>query len=106
MNAWLLTVSLQSACAVCVRAGSFSDPPDIPGLAHLLEHSKSDKLTKPVSKSTVVASIILPPPCTVVFMGSKKYPGENTFDVFTNRHGGFDNASTDYEQVQVRAKKK
>ena len=36
---------------------------------------------------------------TVVFMGSKKYPGENTFDVFTKRHGGFGNASTDYEMV-------
>ena len=36
---------------------------------------------------------------TVVFMGSKKYPGENTFDVFTKRHGGFSNASTDYEMV-------
>ena len=30
---------LQSACAVCINAGSLSDPPDIPGLAHLLEHS-------------------------------------------------------------------
>ena len=32
---------LQSACAVCVGVGSFSDPPDIPGLVHLLEHSES-----------------------------------------------------------------
>ena len=32
---------LQSACAVCVNVGSFSDPDDIPGLAHLLEHSES-----------------------------------------------------------------
>ena len=30
---------LQSACAVCINAGSLSDPSDIPGLAHLLEHS-------------------------------------------------------------------
>ena len=35
----------------------------------------------------------------VVFMGSKKYPGENNFDVFTNRHGGYSNATTDYETV-------
>ena len=33
--------SLQAACAVCINGGSLSDPPDIPGLAHLLEHSKS-----------------------------------------------------------------
>ena len=37
--------------------------------------------------------------CAVVFMGSKKYPGENTFDAFVSKHGGFDNASTDYERV-------
>ncbi len=35
----------------------------------------------------------------VVFMGSKKYPGENTFDAFTTKHGGYDNACTDYEAV-------
>ena len=34
------SVLLQSACAVCVNVGSFSDPEDIPGLAHLLEHSE------------------------------------------------------------------
>ena len=31
---------LQSACAVCIRVGSFCDPPEVPGLAHLVEHSK------------------------------------------------------------------
>ncbi len=39
--------------------------------------------------------------CAVVFMGSEKYPGENTFDAFTSKHGGFDNASTDYEKVRT-----
>ena len=34
-------------------------------------------------------------------MGSEKYHGENTFDAFTNEHGGHDNASTDYERVSV-----
>lgn len=37
--------------------------------------------------------------CVVVFMGSAKYPGDNAFDVLTNRYGGFDNAFTDYERV-------
>lgn len=45
-----------AACALCIGVGSFSDPPDIPGLAHFLEH--------------------------MVFMGSKKHPQENGFDEF------------------------
>ena len=32
--------SLQAACGVCIKTGSFCDPPEIPGLAHLLEHSE------------------------------------------------------------------
>lgn len=31
---------MQAACGLCVNVGSFSDPPDISGLAHLLEHSE------------------------------------------------------------------
>lgn len=45
-----------AAAALCVNIGSFSDPPDLPGLAHFLEH--------------------------MVFMGSSKYPEENAFDEF------------------------
>ena len=33
-------LSFQSAAALCIGVGSFSDPDDIPGLAHFLEHSK------------------------------------------------------------------
>ncbi|PKU27929.1 nardilysin [Limosa lapponica baueri] len=29
----------QSAAALCIAVGSFSDPEDLPGLAHFLEHS-------------------------------------------------------------------
>ena len=39
---------------------------------------------------------------TVVFMGSKKYAGENTFDSFLSKHGGHSNASTDYEKVYIQ----
>jgi len=60
-----------SAAALCINMGSFSDPPDIPGMAHFLEH--------------------------MVFMGSDKYPKENSFDAFNRKYGGFDNASTDCE---------
>uniref|UniRef100_A0A8C6UNY0 Nardilysin a (N-arginine dibasic convertase) n=1 Tax=Neogobius melanostomus TaxID=47308 RepID=A0A8C6UNY0_9GOBI len=48
-----------SAAALCVGVGSFSDPPDLPGLAHFLEH--------------------------MVFMGSEKYPSENGFDAFLKK---------------------
>lgn len=60
-----------AACALCIGVGSFSDPDDIPGLAHFVEH--------------------------MVFMGSKKYPAENAFDSFIKKRGGSDNASTDFE---------
>lgn len=60
-----------AAAALCVGVGSFSDPKEIPGLAHFLEH--------------------------MVFMGSKKYPKENHFDSFIKKRGGSDNASTDCE---------
>ncbi|KAL5486683.1 hypothetical protein EMCRGX_G019194 [Ephydatia muelleri] len=65
--------SIVAACAVCVGVGSFSDPNDVPGLAHLLEH--------------------------MVFMGSEKYPGENSFDTFTAKHGGYGNACTGCEKT-------
>ena len=61
----------KSAAGLCVHMGSFSDPCDVPGLAHFLEH--------------------------MVFMGSDKYPDENSFDKFISLGGGFDNAHTDCE---------
>ncbi|XP_076010587.1 nardilysin b [Genypterus blacodes] len=63
----------QAAAALCIGVGSFSDPADLPGLAHFLEH--------------------------MVFMGSEKYPAENGFDAFLKKHGGSDNASTDCERT-------
>ena len=63
----------KSAAGLCVGMGSFSDPTDLPGLAHFLEH--------------------------MVFMGSAKYPDENAFDEFIQKHGGFDNAHTECEHT-------
>lgn len=60
-----------AACALSVNVGSFCDPKEIPGLAHFLEH--------------------------MVFMGSQKYPKENQFDVFIQKHGGSTNAVTSCE---------
>ncbi|XP_012257789.2 nardilysin-like [Athalia rosae] len=62
-----------AACGLCVGVGSFSDPPEIPGMAHFLEH--------------------------MVFMGSEKYPKENEFDSYITKRGGSDNASTECEQT-------
>uniref|UniRef100_A0A669BA48 Nardilysin b (N-arginine dibasic convertase) n=1 Tax=Oreochromis niloticus TaxID=8128 RepID=A0A669BA48_ORENI len=62
-----------AAAALCIGVGSFSDPDELPGLAHFLEH--------------------------MVFMGSEKYPAENGFDAFLKKHGGSDNASTDCERT-------
>ncbi|XP_065834712.1 nardilysin-like [Oscarella lobularis] len=62
-----------AAAALCVGVGSFSDPDDIPGLAHFIEH--------------------------MVFLGSEKYPEPNGFDAFLKKHGGCSNASTDCERT-------
>ena len=57
-----------AAAALDVHIGYWSDPSDIPGMAHLCEH--------------------------MLYKGSEKYPGENEFQEFINEHGGSYNAST------------
>ncbi|GFR39667.1 hypothetical protein Agub_g138, partial [Astrephomene gubernaculifera] len=61
----------KAAAAMAVGVGSFSDPDDLQGLSHYLEH--------------------------MLFMGSAKYPSENEYDDFLTRHGGAANAFTDLE---------
>ena len=58
----------RSAASLRIEVGSFSDPEELQGLAHFLEH--------------------------MVFMGSRKYPAENEFDKFVQDHGGSMNAYT------------
>lgn len=48
--------NFKAAAGLCIGTGSFHDPPEVPGLAHFLEH--------------------------MVFMGSEKFPTENDFDSF------------------------
>ena len=53
---WDCCAIFQAAAALSIGCGSFSEPDEIEGLAHFVEH--------------------------MVFMGNKKYPEENSFDVF------------------------
>lgn len=48
--------------------GSYSDPDDVPGLAHFLEH--------------------------MLFMGTEKYPDESEYSNYVETHGGYTNAYT------------
>jgi insulysin len=63
----------ESCCALDVHVGHFSDPNDIPGLAHFLEH--------------------------LLFMGTAKYPVENSYSQFLSEHGGTSNAFTGNENT-------
>ncbi|VDL58985.1 unnamed protein product, partial [Hymenolepis diminuta] len=60
---------IESAAALAVQVGSFSDPKEAQGLAHFLEH--------------------------MVFMGSEKYPRENDFDDYVCHRDGSVNAFTE-----------
>eukprot|EP00933_Yihiella_yeosuensis_P063035 TRINITY_DN66088_c0_g1_i1.p1 TRINITY_DN66088_c0_g1~~TRINITY_DN66088_c0_g1_i1.p1 ORF type:complete len:1257 (-),score=245.39 TRINITY_DN66088_c0_g1_i1:352-3846(-) len=61
-------LSHQTSMAVAVRAGSFDDPVELPGLAHFCEH--------------------------MLFLGTKKYPEPSGFDSFLSSFGGSSNAYT------------
>jgi nardilysin len=63
----------KAAAALAVSVGSFSDPPEAQGLSHFLEH--------------------------MVFMGSERFPDENSYDAYLQQHGGGSNAYTEAEQT-------
>ena len=66
-------------------------------------------LTPKISRITVCLSQIYCIICVlslVVFMGSEKYKGENTFESFISKHGGYSNASTEYEKVRRDCRKR
>jgi len=65
--------SEKAAAAMDVNVGHFSDPEEIPGLAHFLEH--------------------------MLFLGTEKYPDENGYSAFLNDHGGRSNAFTSMEHT-------
>nr|XP_058959294.1 insulin-degrading enzyme-like isoform X2 [Pocillopora verrucosa] len=63
----------KSAAALDVHIGSMSDPSELPGLAHFCEH--------------------------MLFLGTKKYPSENSFTQFLSENGGSSNAFTSAEHT-------
>eukprot|EP01006_Ploeotia_vitrea_P044505 TRINITY_DN66835_c8_g9_i1.p1 TRINITY_DN66835_c8_g9~~TRINITY_DN66835_c8_g9_i1.p1 ORF type:complete len:1085 (-),score=521.06 TRINITY_DN66835_c8_g9_i1:2330-5323(-) len=63
----------KSAAAMDVHVGHFSDPDDLPGLAHFCEH--------------------------MLFLGTEKYPDENSYSKFLSEHGGHSNAYTSMENT-------
>lgn len=63
----------KSGFAVAVSSGSFYDPIELPGLAHFCEH--------------------------LLFLGTKKYPDEASFDSFLSQHDGSNNAYTEQERT-------
>ncbi|CAF94102.1 unnamed protein product [Tetraodon nigroviridis] len=91
---------------------NFSDPDDLPGLAHFLEHSECvGGASRPpvcvcvcvcVSRETCCPSVTVVTVCvrpSVVFMGSQRFPEENGLDAFLRGRGGSANASTDVERT-------
>ncbi|KAF2845137.1 a-pheromone processing metallopeptidase-like protein Ste23 [Plenodomus tracheiphilus IPT5] len=58
----------KASAALDVNVGSFSDAPDMPGIAHAVEH--------------------------LLFMGTEKYPEENAYNKYLTSHGGYSNAFT------------
>ncbi|KAG5345102.1 NRDC protein, partial [Acromyrmex charruanus] len=63
----------KASCGLCVGVGSFSDPPEVPGLAHFLQR--------------------------MVFTGSEKYTNED-FKGFISLHGGITYGATDCEYTR------
>ena len=65
--------SLKASASLAVKVGAASDPPNMAGLAHFTEHA--------------------------VFLGSEKYPVENSYKDFLNKNGGSSNAATGMEST-------
>eukprot|EP00752_Nemacystus_decipiens_P005957 g5379.t2 len=66
----------KAAAAMSVEVGAASDPADLPGLAHFLEH--------------------------MLFLGTSKYPVENAYKSYLAKHGGRSNASTSMDATTFK----
>lgn len=63
----------RAAAALDVHVGYFSEPEQVPGLAHFCEH--------------------------MLFLGTEAFPEENSFDVYLTANSGFSNAFTEAEDT-------
>ena len=63
----------KAGAAMSVAVGYFCDPDDIAGVAHFCEH--------------------------MLFLGTTKYPDENSYSAFLNENGGYSNAYTSKEST-------
>ena len=63
----------KAAAAMDVKVGTYSDPEKVQGLAHFLEH--------------------------MLFLGTEKYPDENSYSAFLSANAGHSNAFTDTEDT-------
>jgi insulysin len=63
----------KASAAMDIHIGHLCDPDDLPGLAHFLEH--------------------------MLFLGTEKYPDENSYSTFLSEHGGMSNAFTAMENT-------
>lgn len=63
----------KAAASLDVSVGNYSDPPQLPGLAHFLEH--------------------------MLFLGTDKYPEEGSYNTFLSENGGYSNAYTSSENT-------
>jgi len=61
----------KAAASLSIGVGSSSDPTQVQGIAHFLEH--------------------------MISMGCEAYPGENDYAAYLDKNGGADNAWTDFE---------
>jgi hypothetical protein len=68
--------STAAAVGMNVHVGACSDPVEIPGLAHFCEH--------------------------MLFLGTEKYPDEDSFAKFLSANGGINNAFTDSEASHMK----
>ncbi len=66
----------KAGAALDVYVGQLSDPSNVHGLAHFLEH--------------------------MLFMGTKKYPDENSYSAVLNKYGGYSNAWTALEHTNYQ----
>ena len=63
----------KAGAAMSVAVGYFCDPDDVAGVAHFCEH--------------------------MLFLGTTKYPDENSYSAFLNENGGYSNAYTSKEST-------